>query len=523
MRIWIKRAVGAAALAGGLVALGGAAQAHAGESAPASRPARSAGIDAGACGVVSLGGSQAGACASTSDAVDVKVHVRHAPRASVQRTRRQAARQVRSTAAHLRATVPAVRATAQLGRHAAQVDASADANVGDTNTALARLAVRHDRASGGAPASHGTIDTAAAITAATNLGAKDGAVTVRPAAAVDLTVGTNGDSGDGSQLDASAQFDASADLRARTRDHGITAGAAADLSGNLAIVGKKRGVAATADARLSAAAKPHSLGARAAGHADASLNAKTGKHGTTASAGADIDAGLGTVSGGANGRLSTQTKNDGGTATTGAGIGANLDNGTVDGGSVATNGAGVGLGIGGLRTVLQRGTLRPSGSEVAGSGGVLDGLVTAAPVGVVPGGLGELATLGDQPVSGADPGQAAARGLRALGATVDRPILGSRSPLALGSSAVPGAVAPSSQGAVAAARLAAARAWAGITAGAGVAAGGQVPPVPVRALSAKPARMLAMTGGHAFPLLWLGLAVLLTGMVTLARARSMAL
>jgi hypothetical protein len=32
--------------------------------------------------------------------------------------------------------------------------------------------------------------------------------------------------------------------------------------------------------------------------------------------------------------------------------------------------------------------------------------------------------------------------------------------------------------------------------------------------------MLAMTGGYTFSLLWLGLAVLLTGMAALARARS---
>jgi hypothetical protein len=71
-----------------------------------------------------------------------------------------------------------------------------------------------------------------------------------------------------------------------------------------------------------------------------------------------------------------------------------------------------------------------------------------------------------------------------------------------------------------AARLAAARAWAGITVGAGVAAGGRVPSASVRALSAKPASMLAMTGGHTFLLLWFGLAMLLTGMAAVARARS---
>jgi hypothetical protein len=64
------------------------------------------------------------------------------------------------------------------------------------------------------------------------------------------------------------------------------------------------------------------------------------------------------------------------------------------------------------------------------------------------------------------------------------------------------------------------RAWDGITVGAGVAAGGRVPPASVRARSAKPAKMLAMTGGHTFSLLWLALAVLLAGMAALARARS---
>jgi hypothetical protein len=32
-----------------------------------------------------------------------------------------------------------------------------------------------------------------------------------------------------------------------------------------------------------------------------------------------------------------------------------------------------------------------------------------------------------------------------------------------------------------------------------------------------------MTGGHAVPLLWLGLAMLFTGVVALARARSVAI
>jgi hypothetical protein len=49
-----------------------------------------------------------------------------------------------------------------------------------------------------------------------------------------------------------------------------------------------------------------------------------------------------------------------------------------------------------------------------------------------------------------------------------------------------------------------------------------VPSVAIRALNAKPATVLPMTGGGAVPLLCLGLAVLLVGVVTLAGARSMA-
>src|SRR5207249_3895686 len=80
---------------------------------------------------------------------------------------------------------------------------------------------------------------------------------------------------------------------------------------------------------------------------------------------------------------------------------------------------------------------------------------------------GDPLSLGNRQVSGADPGQAVARGLRAVGSPVDRPILGSRSPLALGSPAVPGAVVPAAPGPVGAPRLAAARPLAGIAVGAG--------------------------------------------------------
>jgi hypothetical protein len=420
VRNWIKRAVGAAALAGGVLALGSAAQAHA--ASPASRPARAASIDAGACGVVSLGGTQADACASASDAVAVKVHARHVPRASVKETRQLAARHVRGADERLHVTVPAVRATAGLGHHAAKLDAG----VGQAATARAGLAMQRNSASGDASGSHGAIHAGAVLAAPTNLGAKDGTAAPRPAAAVDLTVGANNQGG---QLHASAELDASADLRNRTRHQGTTTGA---------------GVGANAE-----------LGAgktgTATGGVDGDIRAGARRAAVAGSAGADIDASLGA--------------GDIGTAS----------------GSVPITAADLGQAVArGLRTVN--------------------------------------ATV-DQPITGADPGQAVARGLRTVSATGDRPILGSRSPLALGPRAAPGAVAPASQGSVAA-RLAAARAWAGITVGTGVAAGGRVPPASVRVLSAKPAKMLAMTGAHTFSLLWLALAVLLTGMAALARARS---
>ncbi|HEY2960073.1 MAG TPA: hypothetical protein VGM21_17985 [Actinomycetota bacterium] len=597
MKVWIKRAVGAAALAGGLLALGGAAQAHAAESA------RSASIDVGACGVVGLGGSQADACASAPDAVDVKVHVRHALRAGVQRPRSLAARHARSATDRLRATAPSARAEAQLGDHATRVDANAVATKGDTDTARARLAVRRSRTGAGTTASHDTTATAAVVVVAASLGAVDGTDT-SPAAAADLTVGANGDSR-GSQFGANAGLGSAASPGIRTGDHGTTAGGADDLSGNLGIGGTRPSGSATADggasARLNASVKAYRPVATAAGHADASLDARTAEHatttsadvavnaapggtstilasaagptsarasshGTAANATADVDAalggdGIGATSGGVNGRLDTATSDDGGTTTT-ASVDANQAGATGDGSAAATGGdvaaglgsGAVGLGGGavgdgststgaganlvsgaaasganlvsgagtgsGLRAALRRAATRPG--EVAGSGGVLDGPVTGAPMDAVPSGLGDPLSLGNRQVSGADPGQAVARGLRAVGSPVDRPILGSRSPLALGSPAVPGAVVPAAPGPVGAPRLAAARSLAGITVGAGVAASGQVPSVAIRALNAKPATVLPMTGGGAVPLLCLGLAVLLVGVVTLAGARSMA-
>jgi hypothetical protein len=596
VKVWIKRAVGAAALAGGLLALGGAAQAHAAESA------RSASIDVGACGVVGLGGSQADACASAPDAVDVKVHVRHALRAGVQRPRSLAARHARSATDRLRATAPSARAEAQLGDHATRVDANAVATKGDTDTARARLAVRRNRTGAGTTASHDTTTTAAVVVGAASLGAVDGTDT-SPAAAADLTVGANGDSR-GSQFGANAGLASAASPGIRTGDHGTTAGGAADLSGNLGIGGTRPSGSATADggagARLSAGVKAYRPAATAAGHADASLDARTAEHATTTSADVavnaapggtgtilasaagptsakasghgtaanatpDVDAalggdGIGATSGIVNGRLDTATSDDGGTTTT-ASVDANQADATGDGRAAATGGdVAAGLGSGafgdgststgaganlvsgaaasgadfvsganlvsgagtgsGLRAALRRAATRPG--EVAGSGGVLDGPVTGAPTDAVPSGLGGLLPLGNRQVSGADPGQGVVRGLRTVGATADRPILGARSPLALGSPAVPGAVVPAAPGTVAAPRRAAARSLAGIAVGAGVAASGQVPSVAIRALSAKPATVLPMTGGGAVPLLCLGLAVLLVGVVTLAGARSMA-
>jgi hypothetical protein len=520
VRIWIKRAVGAAALAGGVLALGSAAQAHAAESSPASRPARAASIDAGACGVVGLGGTQADACASASDAVEVKVRARLAPRASVKATRRLAAKHVRAAAERLHSTVPAIRATAQLGQDAAEVDASAS----HTGTARAGVAVRRNIASGDASVSHGAIDAGAAVAAATNLGANDGTAGPRPAAAVDLTTGAiGGDTDEGGQLDARAEPDASADLRASTRRHGTTAGARVDANAELG-AGKTGSASGNVDSHISTPSK--TAGASSA-DLSATLDTGTAADNTTATTNVGLDTGTAaddttaTTDAGINVGLDTGAMAGGTTGTDPDGRSTSLDTGTSADGTSATTGAGVGLGLGGLRTVLRRGVPRPSGSQVVGSGGVLDGLTAVAPVDVGSNRLGELVSPGDQPITGADPGQAVARGLYAVGATVDRSILGSRSPLALGPAAVPGAEAPASQGSVAA-RLAAARAWAGITAGAGVAAGGRVPPASVRALSAKPARMLAMTGGHAFLLLWLGVSVLLTGMAALARARSVA-